>query len=95
LRTVEWTDPAIADLLRLSDWYGENAPGFFDKAADRITAALEPLRARPSLGTPMQIASVRKWSVRGTPFLLLYRPVGTDRLEILAVRHNRQNWRQE
>ena len=36
----------------------------------------------------------RKFAVRGTPYILVYRIV-SGAIEILRVRHNREDWRPE
>ncbi len=50
------------------------------------------LLGHPEIGTPTGLRSVRKWPVRGTPFLLFY-SAGRERVEIKRVRHAATNWR--
>jgi plasmid stabilization system protein ParE len=46
----------------------------------------------PDVGAPTDRRSLRKWPVKGTPFLLFY-SAGRDRVEIKRVRHAAQDWR--
>jgi plasmid stabilization system protein ParE len=48
-------------------------------------------RATPKLGKPGRGAGTRELVIAGAPFLLIY-ALGDNRLEILHVKHERQQW---
>jgi toxin ParE1/3/4 len=48
----------------------------------------------PQLGQPAGLLELRKWAVRRTPFILLYRVLGTD-LEVARVVHAASDWERE
>ena len=58
----------------------------------RIHAAAEFLRGMPHAGQRIEDAAARKWTVRGTNYILLYR-ASADRLNILRVHHSAEDWR--
>ena len=57
----------------------------------RISQAVALLRDTPKLGRPGRVAGTRELVIAGTPFLLIY-TIGDNRLEILHVKHGRQQW---
>jgi plasmid stabilization system protein ParE len=87
LRKLVWSGPASRDLLRILEYYHQlNA-----EAAVGIVNAIrsEPLRLLdyPQIGSLTRRRGIRKWSVRGTPFRLLYSSAG-DRIVIQRVVHS-------
>ena len=88
---LSWTAPALADLRAIDDWLDENAS---PEVALRTLATIR-LRARflenfPHAGRPIG-ESMRALRVLDTPYLLLYRLLG-DQLEVLRIRHEREDW---
>lgn len=57
----------------------------------RISQAVALLRDTPRLGKPGRVAGTRELVIAGTPFLLIY-ALGDNRLEILHLKHGRQQW---
>ena len=91
---VVWSLPARADLFGIAEWYEAVDPVLAETILDRIEAAATPLLATPSIGAPVSGVGRRKWRVKQTPFLLIYRPEPSQ-IRILRVRHVRQDWRRE
>jgi plasmid stabilization system protein ParE len=92
MRSVVWTAPAQADLAAIDDRYGEVAPDFADLAARAALAAGRFLAEHPAAGPLARDFGIRKWRVRGTDYILLYRIVAAG-VEIIRVRHVREDWR--
>ncbi len=86
-----WTRPAQNDLAQI-DWFlSEHDPGAADISARLALKAGRFIAENPRIGSAIDI-ELRKWSVRGSPYLLIYR-VTADAVEILRVRHEREDWR--
>ncbi len=62
-----------------------------DLLISRIEKAPLILLDFPELGEQIWPVGRRKWRIKGTPFLLLYR-VRTEAIEISRVRHVREDW---
>lgn len=56
-----------------------------------LLAAVERLAELPNLGRPGRLLGTRELVVPGTPYVIPYR-VRSERLEIIAVFHQRQQW---
>jgi plasmid stabilization system protein ParE len=89
---IIWARPARNDLIEIAEHYRDIAPDFVDSVADRVEVATIPLLAHPHIGSEIGDSNVRKWTVRGTPFILLYVVRGRE-VEIRRVRHAASNWR--
>jgi plasmid stabilization system protein ParE len=89
---IIWARPARNDLFEIADYYRDIAPHFIDAVADRVEAAAIPLLANPYIGPEIGDTRVRRWNVRGTPFLLIYAVRGRE-IEIRRVRHGASKWR--
>ena len=89
---LTWAEQAEADIDRIADDYFIGSPGLDDLMIERIEAAPLPLLQHPRLGPSIEGLGLRKWSVRRTPFVLLYR-VLDDAVEIARVVHGMSDWR--
>lgn len=89
---IIWSRPARNDLFEIANFYRDVAPHFVDAVADRVEAAALPLLANPHIGPEIGDTGRRKWTIRGTPFLLIYAVRGNE-IEIRRVRHGSSNWR--
>lgn len=87
---VIWSRPSRDDILEIADHHDRNEPAIVEEMLDRIDRGVGPLVRHPAIGSPVT-PSVRKWQVKGTPFLLFYAVRG-DELEVRRVRHVRANW---
>lgn len=79
---VEYSDPALGDLLAITDRVALDSPGAADRLKDRIFEATERLGDQPRLGRPGRIARTRELILR--PFIVPYHVRGQI-VEILAV----------
>ena len=89
---VEWTAPAEADLASIDTYWMHFGEDQADRMLERIHAGGDFLAELPHAGAAMDDIDVRKWGIRGTAYLLLYR-VLNDRVQILRVRHTAEDWR--
>ncbi len=86
-----WTAPAESDLYEIADYYSSLHPDLPLEILQRVYEAPLILLERPHLGAPTRKPDVRKWSIKRTPFILLY-AVRSQCVEIRRVVHNRSNW---
>jgi toxin ParE1/3/4 len=94
MKRAAWTPDAKADLARIDDFYAEIAPDYADRVGDAALAAARFLVQFPYAGTSIDIDDARKWVVRPTPYILIYRPQ-RDTIQILRVRHMAEDWKSE
>ncbi len=90
MRRVTWAPRAKADLARIDVFYAERDPDFADEIGQAAIAAGRFLSEFPAAG-PIVDRDARKWRIAETDFLLLYRITLTG-VEILRVRHGREDW---
>ena len=88
---VEWTHPALADLIEAQSYIAQENPIAAEKVAQRILEANEQLSDNPEIGRPGHVEGTREWVISQTPYLVVYR-IRNDQVEILRVWHARQNW---
>ncbi|WP_033920634.1 type II toxin-antitoxin system RelE/ParE family toxin [Sphingomonas sp. 37zxx] len=88
---VRWTCPAQGDFDRIDSFYAETAPDMADRVGRDAVRAGRFLADYPNAGEVVE-KDVRKWSISGSPYLLLYR-VTDEAVEVLRVRHRREDWR--
>lgn len=89
---VEWTLAARGDLAEIDAEFAARDAEFADRVGRMAILAGRLLSEWPGSGSLMSDGLVRKWPVRGTPYLLLYR-VLKGRIQILRVRRAREDWR--
>ena len=88
---LNWTDQALADLASIDDWLNRNAsPDVTQTQLNRIRIRARSLQDFPRRGAKFG----EDWRVMGvaaTPYLLVYRVID-DGVQILRIRHNREDW---
>lgn len=86
-----WSESALDDLQRIDDWLTGNAGGEVAEAQlERIKLRVRRLRDFPRTGA-MLPDGVRDVPVPGTNYVVIYQV--DERVEILRIRHNREDWR--
>jgi toxin ParE1/3/4 len=88
---IVWTRIAQCDFGRIDDFHADHDPQLAAKTARLAVKAARTLALTPHIGSALADGT-RKWPVWDTPYVLIYR-VAQDVVEILRVRHNRENWR--
>ena len=86
-----WAVRAQADLARAETYYQPLDSAFAARIIQTATAAGDLLCEHPQLGRATRRRGVRKWRVKGTPFILLYR-IAPGEIRIIRVAHDRQDW---
>ena len=90
---LDWASSSLADLDKIDHWLLVNASGVI--AVDTLLAIERRagfLADFPFGGPAIPDTGLRSLRVSRTPYILIYR-VDVDRVEILRVRHERENWR--
>lgn len=93
MKVAQWTIDAQADLAHLDELYAETAPDYADRVGDATVLAANFLAERPYAGPPIGEGHERKWNVRTTHYILIYRIVDGG-VEVLRVRHGHENWQE-
>ena len=90
--TVSYSTRALADLERLFDFLASADPAAASKAAHLIIDAVKVLERHPYIGRPTR-GRLRELIVSQgrTGYVALYRvTLRRDRVEVLAIRHQRE-----
>jgi toxin ParE1/3/4 len=88
---VIWTVPAQRDFGRIDEFHAAHDPEFARRAGLLALQSGRFLADHPYAGADIG-GGVRKWHVARTSYVLLYR-VADDTVQILRVRHVREDWR--
>jgi addiction module RelE/StbE family toxin len=62
------------------------------KVVVAIRTRAEMLIDHPRIGEPMDLLDLRKLSISGYPYVLIYRVVGNT-VQIVRIRHTAEDWR--
>lgn len=87
----DWTINARQDLAAIDDYYFDLNPDHAWRVGHAALAAARFLAERPEAG-PVFSDDARKWRVKGTAYVLIYR-VTSEGVQILRVHHAAQDWR--
>lgn len=79
------SEPASLELAEAVRWYEERRPGWGARLFDAVSQALDLIEQFPESGS-LQRPAVRRLSVRGFPFSVVYR-VRPDDVSVIAVAH--------
>lgn len=79
---VEYTDPALDDVIAITEYIARDSPLAADRVKDRIFAATDRLADHPGMGRPGRVGRTRELIVR--PYIVAYH-VRDQTVEILAV----------
>jgi toxin ParE1/3/4 len=90
---LDWTGPALADIRGIDRHLSDYSPATAEHHLAAILATADVLKSYPAIG-PALDGSTRSLRVRHTRYILVYRINGTE-VEILRVRHDREDWRPE
>ena len=84
-----WSASALADLGDIDRYYQDRSPDFARRVGASAIDAARLLADNPYLG-PAFAGEIRKWSIRGTEYFILYRPM-PDGVDIVRVMHARRD----
>jgi toxin ParE1/3/4 len=91
---LRWALRARLDLFEIADHYDRIDPAIGDSLLAEIETAPLFLTGHPHAGPLVFQSGFRKWRVRRTPFILLYR-VSRTSVEVARVVHHSTNWQAE
>ena len=86
---VEWTRPAISDLIAIRRYIALRNPLAAEQVARRITEAVERLATFPASGRPGRKPDARELIISDTSYLVVY-GVRSGIVHILRVLHTAQ-----
>jgi toxin ParE1/3/4 len=91
MNKARWTPSAQDDLAALDDESSQLDPEYAQRVGRAALAAARFLAEQPGAG-PVLDGTVRKWRVRSTEYVILYRMAGKG-VEIIRLQHARRDWR--
>jgi addiction module RelE/StbE family toxin len=91
VRNLEWTSPALQDLVAAGEYIAQENPKAAQRIAVRVQEAVEHLREHPNLGRPGRLSDTKELVVSGTPFIVVYW-IKTGAVQILRLLHHAQRW---
>lgn len=91
MRRLAWAPNARAELREAREYLRTIDPDLFGALVSKALTASRFLLEQPGAGVPIGRGSVRKWRVKGTPYLLLYR-AEAEELRVLHFVHAARDW---
>ena len=88
---VVWSRRAIRHLVHLREYLEKESEKGVARVAGRMLEFVEVLQDHPNMGCPGRLPGTRELVVPGTSYIIPYR-VRSERLELIAVFHGRQQW---
>ena len=91
---LQWTEPAAQDLDKIEGYISrENSPTVAIDIILRVIETVElVLPAHPRAGRLGRVTGTREFVVEGVPFIVIYRQIGPEQLQVLRVLHDAQQW---
>jgi len=88
---VRFRREAAAEVRHARDWYAERDAELGDRLVAAVDAAVQRVAARPlSLPVVPGVPTARRAQLRNFPFLLVFRVLAGDVIEVLALAHMRR-----
>ncbi len=91
MKRAIWSAAALADFDALDRYYAEYSTDHAFRVGNLAIGAGKLLAENPLMG-PVVEGDLRKWTVRGTDYIILYRPTETG-VDIARLIDARRNWR--
>lgn len=91
MRKIEWTAPALGDLIAAGEYILQENPEAARRMAGRVKEAVEYLRDHPNLGRPGRLSDTKELVISGTPFIAVYW-IRKGVVQILRLLHHAQRW---
>lgn len=91
---LQWTEPATQDLDKIEEYISrENSPIVAIDVVLRVIETVETiLPTHPRAGRIGRVTDTRELVVEGVPFIVIYRQVSSDQLQVIRVLHDAQQW---
>lgn len=96
VKAIEFHDEAAAEYDAAFDWYLEHSPDAARKFDASVQQALIQISEGPRHWAPGAF-NTRRYLLRRFPFLLIYRELHADKIQIVAVAHTSRRpgyWKQ-
>lgn len=90
--TIDWLPEAIRNRIHQLDYIADDNPLAAADQDDEIERQVNMLQDHPKMGRPGRIKGTRELVISSTPFVLVYRLKGTQRVEVLRLLHGSQLW---
>jgi toxin ParE1/3/4 len=91
VKTYSLAYPATEDLFAIQQWYDDQgAPSAGDRILQDITDKCEFLAKQPGVGNPRSRLGAGVRSFKVYPYLIFYRPDGTDIIVLRVLHHRRR-----
>jgi toxin ParE1/3/4 len=94
MKNVIWTRLAQNDLAQIDKFFADFDPEYAARVGILAIQAARFLSKNPHVGPFIADSDLRKWTVRRTKYVLLYRVTG-DGVAIARIRHAREDWQSE
>ena len=91
MKQLLWAEQAEADVAAIIEQASATDPDEGMRLLDLILNAPKRLLEYPALGRNAGAPGRRKWLIKETPFLLLYR-VNAETVQIIRVLHRASDW---
>ena len=88
---LRWAPRSRLDIHRIEAWLDQQDPLLAGRIGDAIDAKVDQLLAFPFSGLSIGDGGVRRLSIPRFGYLIIYRTTG-DMVEIIRVRHVREDW---
>jgi toxin ParE1/3/4 len=87
VKPLRLSEPASLELAEAVRWYEERRPGWGARLFDAVSHAIDLIERHPEIGSPRKGRSTpRQLSVRGFPFVVVYR-IRPDDVYVVALAH--------
>ena len=91
MRKLEWTVPALNDLVAAGEYIAQKNPKAARRMAGRVKEAVEYLRDHPNMGRPGRLSDTKELVVSGTPLIAVYW-IRKGAVQILRLLHHARRW---
>ena len=89
---IDWLPEAIRNRFDQLDYIANDNPLAAADQDDEIERQVNMLYEHPKMGRPGRVKGTRELVISSTPFVLVYRLKGTQRIEVLRLLHGSQLW---
>lgn len=89
---IKWLAQAEDDLIGIEGFIALDNPVAASETADKIWLSTLKLSDNPRIGRQGRVKGTLELVVTGTPFIVVYRSMSQDNIDILRVLHGSQRW---
>lgn len=89
---ISFTPQAEADLLSIHSYISDYSEAKAIEYVARVLQSIRVLDRFPLLGRVGRVEGTREWSLPGLPYIAIYRVKSETELEVLTIKHERQQY---